>query len=53
MTPFKYHVFTHGKLLFSRDDRLRLRLIDETLRQYLDWKQFTKTVLGTSRRQSP
>ncbi len=36
--PFKYHVFTRGKMLFSRDESLRLKLVDETVRQYVDVK---------------
>lgn len=34
--PFKYYVFTRGKLLFSRDENLRLKLADESIRQYID-----------------
>lgn len=34
--PFKYHVFTRGKLLFSKDEELRTKIVDETLRKYLD-----------------
>ena len=33
---FKYHAFTRGKLLFSRDEGTRIKLIDETVRQYAD-----------------
>jgi uncharacterized protein YutE (UPF0331/DUF86 family)/predicted nucleotidyltransferase len=36
--PFRYHVYTRGKLLLSRDDNLRLGEFDETLRQYFDIK---------------
>ncbi len=37
--PFKHYVFTRGRLLFSKDNNLRLRLIDEVVRQYTDLKQ--------------
>lgn len=37
--PFRYYVFTRGRLLFSRDENLRLRLVDEVVRQYADLKQ--------------
>jgi len=37
--PFKHYVFTRGRLLFSRDENLRLRLVDEVIRQYIDLKQ--------------
>jgi predicted nucleotidyltransferase len=36
--PFKHHVFTKGKLLFSKDENTRLRLIEEVIRQYIDLK---------------
>ena len=36
--PFKYHVFTDGKLLFSKDEKLRLKIVDETVRKYFDLK---------------
>lgn len=34
--PFRYSVFTRGRLLFSRDEEARTRIVDETIRQYLD-----------------
>lgn len=34
--PFKHHVFTRGKLFFSRDKEERMRIVDETIRQYMD-----------------
>jgi len=34
--PFKYHVFTRGKLLFSRDERLRATIVDGTVKKYVD-----------------
>ncbi|MCX8188623.1 MAG: nucleotidyltransferase domain-containing protein [Nitrososphaeria archaeon] len=40
--PFKHHVLTSGKILFSRDEKLRTRLADETIRQYMDLKLLTK-----------
>lgn len=42
--PFKRHVFTRGRLLFSGDESLRLRLVDEAVRQYADLKQLTEIV---------
>lgn len=40
--PLKYHVFTRGKLLFSRDEILRTIIIDETLRRYIDFKELAR-----------
>ncbi|MEM3385739.1 MAG: nucleotidyltransferase domain-containing protein [Nitrososphaeria archaeon] len=40
--PFKYHVLIEGKVLFSKDEDLRTRLVDETIRQYIDLKLLTK-----------
>ena len=37
--PLRHEVLTNGKLIISRDDGLRTRLLDETLRQYIDLKQ--------------
>ena len=37
--PFRYRVFTGGVLLFSRDEGLRAGVVDETVRNYLDWKR--------------
>ncbi|MEM2370707.1 MAG: nucleotidyltransferase domain-containing protein [Candidatus Bathyarchaeia archaeon] len=34
--PFKYIVFSRGILLFSRDEEVRVNVIDETIRQYAD-----------------
>lgn len=34
--PFKHHVLTRGRLLFSRDEAERARIVDETIRQYAD-----------------
>ena len=42
--PFRYHVFTQGKLLYSRDEKLRQRIVNETIRQYLDLKERQKHV---------
>ena len=36
--PFKYRIFRHGKLLFSKDEKLRVRLMDEIFRTYWDLK---------------
>jgi len=38
--PFRFRVFARGRLLFSRDEELRSRLVDETVREYLDFKYF-------------
>jgi len=40
--PFRHYVFTRGRLLFSRDENLRVRLVDEVTRQYLDLKQLVE-----------
>ena len=40
--PFKHYVFTRGRLLFSKDENLRLRLVDEVARQYMDLKQLKR-----------
>jgi len=40
--PFKHHVLTRGKTLFSKDEKLRTTLTDETIRQYFDLKLLTK-----------
>jgi len=34
--PFKHSVFTRGKLLFSRDEDVRVKVVDEIVRQYAD-----------------
>jgi len=36
--PIKYRVLAKGKPIFCRDEKLRVKLIDETIRQYLDLK---------------
>lgn len=33
---FKHYTFARGKLLFSKDEETRIKLIDETVRQYAD-----------------
>jgi predicted nucleotidyltransferase len=33
---FRYAVFTEGRLLFSREERTRVEVVDETIRQYAD-----------------
>jgi len=40
--PFRHQVFTSGRLLFSRDEALRVRLVDEATRQYLDLERLTE-----------
>ncbi len=47
--PFRYHVFSGGVLLFSRDERLRIRLVDETSRMYFDLRLLNETVSGRRR----
>lgn len=42
--PFRYHVYTRGKLLVSRDEGLRLRALDEALRQYFDLKSCRRII---------
>ncbi len=44
--PFRHHVFSRGVLLFSRDETLRLRLMDETLRLYFDLKVLNELAGG-------
>jgi len=39
--PFKYRVMTEGKLLFSRDERLRKELANAVAREYLDFQFFS------------
>ena len=39
---FKYHVFTKGVLLFSKDEDFRRRKLDEVVRKYIDLKQLEK-----------
>jgi predicted nucleotidyltransferase len=34
--PFRYIVFSEGRLLFSRNERRRIEVIDETIREYID-----------------
>ena len=41
--PFKHYIFTRGRLLLSRDENLRLRLVNEVVRQYVDLKQLIET----------
>jgi hypothetical protein len=36
--PFKHHVFTTGILLFSKDEMLRHRIIDQVMKEYIDLK---------------
>jgi predicted nucleotidyltransferase len=41
--PFRYQVVTSGKLLFSRNESLRSRIVDATVRAYIDFKELVKT----------
>jgi hypothetical protein len=36
---FRHHALTRGKLLFSKDEEMRIGLIEETVRQYADLKK--------------
>ena len=47
--PFRYWVFTRGRLLFSRDEGLRARVEDAAIRMYLDFREFLRS-LGLDRR---
>jgi hypothetical protein len=40
----KFHVFTNGKLLYSRNENLRIEKADQALRNYLDLKQLTALI---------
>jgi len=42
--PFKHHVFTNGKLLYSKNEKLRARVVDQTVRMYIDLKKLTEEV---------
>lgn len=42
--PFRHRVFTRGKLLFSKDERLRAAIVDETLRKYIDLTESEKRI---------
>lgn len=44
--PFRYSVFTKGRLLLSRDEGIRARVVDETLREYFDLILLRSLVLG-------
>ena len=46
--PFKFHVFTNGKLLYSRNENLRIEKADQSLRNYLDLKQLTLSAKAMS-----
>ncbi len=43
--PFRHRVLTRGSLILSGDEGLRTRLIDETIRQYIDLRQANKMVV--------
>lgn len=42
--PFRYWVFTKGVLLFSRNEKLRLNLVNLTIREYIDFKILENTI---------
>ncbi|QOJ78912.1 nucleotidyltransferase domain-containing protein [Infirmifilum lucidum] len=42
--PFKFHVFTGGRLIFSRDEELRLRILEGAVKEYLDFKFLTSLI---------
>ena len=39
--PFKYRVMSEGKLLFSRDEKLRKELVNAIVREYLYFQYFS------------
>jgi len=47
--PFKFYVFKDGKLLYSKDEVLRVRLLDEVLRESLDL-QFVQSLAARNAR---
>ncbi len=51
--PFKYHVFTTGELLLSRDEELRLRVVDRVVRNYIDLRELVEKTLERARAQVP
>jgi predicted nucleotidyltransferase len=36
--PFKHHVFTTGMPLFSKDEEMRHRIVDQIIKEYIDLK---------------
>lgn len=42
---FKHHALTRGKLLFSKDEEMRIKLIEETVRQYADLKKLKEGLI--------
>jgi len=42
--PFQYHVFTGGRLLFSKDERMRSEVMDRALKIYLDFREFLRSL---------
>lgn len=42
--PFKHYVFIRGKLLLSKDEKTRIKIVEETLRQYMDVRLLNKTL---------
>lgn len=48
--PFKHYIFTQGELLLSKDEGLRLRLANETIRQYIDLKYLIRMASGNLRK---
>lgn len=42
--PFRYIVLSRGKVLFSRDESLRLKLLDLASREYFDLKQLREAL---------
>lgn len=46
--PLQFAIFRDGKLLFSRDEELRTRLIEQVSRRYWDYAHFRNLFLGVA-----
>lgn len=46
--PFKYHVYTEGKLLLSKNDLLRTKEVNTTIRKYLDLEKLIEYAISRS-----
>jgi len=43
--PFKYNVFMRGALIYSKDEGLRLKVVEEVIRKYIDFKELIKSLI--------
>jgi len=43
--PFKYNVFMRGALIYSKDECLRLKVVEEVIRKYIDFKELIKSLI--------